>query len=457
MTDEKSLAELRRDIDRIDDSIQDLLWPRTDVVEEVRAYKHKRRVYRRGGFFRPSREIEILRRLLRRHHGRFPEKGIVQIWRTIIASHLAGQEHFSLAVYRPKSKDPCLGLAREHYGAIVPTAYAASIAAVLKKVADRTVSAGVIPVPRKKDDAWWRHLVDRFDGLQIVAGLPFVDFEKDAGDVQAVIVAPMAPEPSSEDRSFLAVESERGIGPARLAAAFAREKIASRSPILYFHGGGYVLGGIESHDAVLQFFAAEIGSKIFSLDYRLAPENKFPSSLQDANLALEWLGKKLSLPISEISLCGDSAGGHLSASLSTYRAINNLELPLSQCLIYPMTDPLCNSKSPVDFASGFLLSQKAMIWFWEQLMNSRENLTDPVFNLTIDPKVNLPKTLIITAGFDPLSDEGESYARLLDEIGNEVKQIHYPHLIHGFVNMTALKAARDATKDLLKTYKNFLK
>ena len=238
---------------------------------------------------------------------------------------------------------------------------------------------------------------------------------------------------------------------------YCPEKIVSSSPILYFHGGGYVLGGIESHDAALQFFAAEIGSKIFSLDYRLAPENKFPSSLQDANLALEWLGKKLSLSISEISLCGDSAGGHLSAALSTYRAINNLELPLSQCLIYPMTDPSCNSKSHVDFASGFLLSQKAMIWFWEQLMNSRENLTDPVFNLTIDPKANLPKTLIITAGFDPLSDEGESYARLLDEIGNEVQQIHYPHLIHGFVNMTALKAAKDATKDLLKTYKNFLK
>ena len=238
---------------------------------------------------------------------------------------------------------------------------------------------------------------------------------------------------------------------------YCPEKIVSSSPILYFHGGGYVLGGIESHDAALQFFAAEIGSKIFSLDYRLAPENKFPSSLQDANLALEWLGKTLSLPISEISLCGDSAGGHLSASLSTYRAINNLELPLSQCLIYPMTDPLCNSKSHVDFASGFLLSQKAMIWFWEQLMNSRENLNDPVFNLTIDPKVNLPKTLIITAGFDPLSDEGEAYARLLDNTGNEVQQIHYPHLIHGFVNMTALNAAKDATIDLLKTYKKFLK
>ena len=238
---------------------------------------------------------------------------------------------------------------------------------------------------------------------------------------------------------------------------YCPERHTSSSPILYFHGGGYVLGGIESHDAALQFFAAEIGTNIFSLDYRLAPENKFPSSLQDANFALEWLGKELNLPISDISLCGDSAGAHLAASLSTYRAINKFELPLSQCLIYPMIDPLCNSKSQVDYASGFFLSQKAMIWFWEQLMYSSENLHDPVFNLSIDPEVSLPKTLIITAGFDPLSDEGEAYARLLDNIGNEVQQVHYPHLIHGFVNMTALKAAKDATRDLLKTYKNLLK
>ena len=238
---------------------------------------------------------------------------------------------------------------------------------------------------------------------------------------------------------------------------YCPERHTSSSPILYLHGGGYVLGGIESHDAALQFFASEIGTNIFSLDYRLAPENKFPSSLQDANFALEWLGKELNLSISDISLCGDSAGAHLAASLSTYRAINKFELPLSQCLIYPMIDPLCNSKSQADYDSGFFLSQKAMIWFWEQLMYSSENLHDPVFNLSIDPEVSLPKTLIITAGFDPLSDEGEAYARLLDNIGNEVQQVHYPHLIHGFVNMTALKAAKDATRDLLKTYKNLLK
>ena len=98
-----------------------------------------------------------------------------------------------------------------------------------------------------------------------------------------------------------------------------------------------------------------------------------------------------------------------------------------------------------------------MIWFWEQFIDSQVNLDDPVFNLTINPNARLPKTLIITAGFDPLSDEGESYARLLHESGNQVEQIHYPHMIHGFVNMTALKSAKEATRDWLKTYKKFLK
>ena len=238
---------------------------------------------------------------------------------------------------------------------------------------------------------------------------------------------------------------------------YCPERVLMKSPILYFHGGGYVLGSISTHDPWLKFFSAEIGAKIFSLEYRLAPENKFPSSVQDSNLALEWLENKLSLPIKQISLCGDSAGAHLAASLSTYRAVNNLSLPLSQCLIYPMIDPACNSKSQIDFSEGFFLSQKAMTWFWEQLIDSKVNLDDPMFNLTIDPKAHLPKTLIITAGFDPLSDEGETYARLLDDSGNEVQQIHYPHLIHGFVNMTALKAAKDATKDWLRTYKKFLR
>jgi len=143
-----------------------------------------------------------------------------------------------------------------------------------------------------------------------------------------------------------------------------------------------------------------MGANIFSLDYRLAPENKFPSSLQDANFALEWLGKELNICLSaKLVFVATVLEGTFVHPSQHYRAINNLELPLSQCLIYPMTDPSCNSKSQVDFDSGFFLSQKAMIWFWEQLMDSRDNLNDPVFNLTIDPKAHSSKNFNNYSGF----------------------------------------------------------
>jgi Esterase/lipase len=121
-----------------------------------------------------------------------------------------------------------------------------------------------------------------------------------------------------------------------------------------------------------------------------------------------------------------------------------------------MTDPLCNSKSQVEFSKGFFLGQNFMIWFWKQLMASDSNHADPTFNLTIDPDVALPKTLIITVGFDPLCDEGEAYARQINNSGNYVEQIHYPHLIHGFVNLTALNSAKIAALDIIKSYKNFI-
>lgn len=229
MADGRSLEELRHDIDQIDDSIQELLWQRTAVVERIRAFKHKQRAFRRGGFFRPSREHEVLRRLVHRHRGRFPKSALVQIWRAIIAAHLAHQENFSLSVYHPKSKDRCWDLAREQYGPIVPMTSESSVTTVLRKVGERTASAGVLPVPGKKEDSWWRHLTERFSDLQIVAGLPFADFQSGSEGVQALIVAPISAEPTGKDRSFLVVESSAGISSVRLTRALTRERISGRS------------------------------------------------------------------------------------------------------------------------------------------------------------------------------------------------------------------------------------
>ena len=229
------------------------------------------------------------------------------------------------------------------------------------------------------------------------------------------------------------------------------------SSILYFHGGGYVIGTIETHHQWVRLLASSMQTTIFSLEYRLSPENKFPAALEDANHALEWIASNNDWAISSVSLCGDSAGAHLAASLSTYRSITGLEAPHSQCLIYPMTDPSCSSKSHDDFATGYFLTHEVMQWFWKQLNESQENLSDPCFNLLQEHSYPLPKTLLITAGFDPLSDEGEEYARKIFESGNTVDHIHYPHLIHGFVTMTALRASKEAALDLINTYKTYFK
>ena len=121
-----------------------------------------------------------------------------------------------------------------------------------------------------------------------------------------------------------------------------------------------------------------------------------------------------------------------------------------------MTDPSCGSVSQQDLKTGYFLTHKAMVWFWSQLTKSKNDIYDPCFNLLKDHDRALPRTLIVTAGFDPLCDEGEAYADKIFKAGNEVQQIHYPHLIHGFVNITGLKSAKYAAIDLINTYKTYL-
>ena len=227
--------------------------------------------------------------------------------------------------------------------------------------------------------------------------------------------------------------------------------------VLFFHGGGYVLNSVETHDDTVSYMAEKLQARFFSLEYRLSPENKYPDSLDDALLAYEWLEKNGYTP-DNISVCGDSAGAHLAASLvHKLIADNSDRLPGSQFLIYPMCDPGCKSESYDDLAEGYLLTKKTMIWFWEKFGKSEENIKDQVFNLLkLDTDLAMPNTIIITAGFDPLCDDGEKYAYLLHEKGDKVKQLHYPNMFHGFASATRIKAAQIAVDDFLREYKEIL-
>ena len=226
--------------------------------------------------------------------------------------------------------------------------------------------------------------------------------------------------------------------------------------ILFFHGGGYVLNSVETHDPTVAYFSEKLRTKIYSLDYSLSPEYKFPHALNEGILAIDWL-KKRGTNIRNISLCGDSAGAHLAASITHYLANQNQENIHSQFLIYPMCDPSCDNESYELFKDKYLLTKKAMQWFWEKFKYNNKNESMNTFNLLLYKGVpKLPKTIIVTAGFDPLSDEGENYAFLLHQSGTSVKQLHYPSLFHGFASMTRLKAAKKAVNDFLHEYKKIL-
>jgi acetyl esterase len=241
-----------------------------------------------------------------------------------------------------------------------------------------------------------------------------------------------------------------------LLREYIPKNIEKNKVVLFFHGGGYVLSSVETHDAMVSFIADNLGVKIFSLDYSLAPENKYPSALNEALAAYNWL-ISMGYNSNQISLCGDSAGGHLAASLTHHLITNNHPEPHSQLLIYPMCDPSCSSESFTLFEENYLLTKKAMIWFWDKLMYSNDNMDDECFNLMkVNLKKELPKTIVVTAGFDPLSDEAEKYAYLLHEKGNNVKQLHYPSTFHGFASMTRLNSAKIAVVDFLREYKEIL-
>jgi len=231
-------------------------------------------------------------------------------------------------------------------------------------------------------------------------------------------------------------------------------KITSEKSMLYFHGGGYVLGSVDTHHNFVSLMCIELGIKIYSLEYRLAPENKFPIALNDAFEAYQWLKNK-DYSEQQIMLCGDSAGGHLAASLTNYLDSKQMKLPYSQILIYPMVSPSLEFESMELFKEDFLLTKASMAWFWEQLKAQENNDQDPKFDLLKQRNVTdfQTKTSIITAGFDPLCDEGNDYANHLISQGNEVFQLHFQELFHGFVTFTKIKAARDAALGIIEEIK----
>jgi acetyl esterase len=211
---------------------------------------------------------------------------------------------------------------------------------------------------------------------------------------------------------------------------------------IYYHGGGWVIGDLETADASCRMIANKTERVVVSVDYRLAPEYKFPIPVQDCYAALQWTYQNahtLNAKASNIVVGGDSAGGNLSAVMSMMSRDCNGPKISAQVLIYPVTDLSYDTRSYDQFAEGFGLDKDLMIWFGNYYINNELDAKNIyVAPLLANNLCDLPPAFVITAECDVLRDEGMAYAKLLDEAGITVKAYTEPGVIHGFFTNMAV-------------------
>ncbi|RSM39659.1 alpha/beta hydrolase [Amycolatopsis balhimycina DSM 5908] len=219
--------------------------------------------------------------------------------------------------------------------------------------------------------------------------------------------------------------------------------LPEQSPLLvFFHGGGWVIGTRSSHDNAARYLAKHAGVRVLSIEYRLAPEFPFPAATEDALAAFEYAVAKasdLGADPARIAVGGDSAGGNLAAVTAQQAVRRGGPAPAFQLLIYPATDFAQRYRSQDLFAEDLFLTDVHMKWFEGHYVPEGTDLTDPRLSpLHADDLSGLPPALIVTAGFDPLRDEGEAYAQKLREAGVDVALRRHDDLIHGFINFTGV-------------------
>jgi acetyl esterase len=226
------------------------------------------------------------------------------------------------------------------------------------------------------------------------------------------------------------------------------EAPAQAGPLLvYFHGGGWVRGSVATHDPSCRLLAHLAGVRVLSVEYRLAPEHRYPAAADDALAAYAHVAREpesFGADPARLAIGGDSAGGNLAAALALDLRGSDLPQPAFQLLIYPACDLAGTYESELTFARGFFLTKANMDWYCDQYVPDREQRRDPRASpLLADDLSGLPPAYVATALADPLRDEGEAYARRLAEAGVSVALQRHAH-IHGFFNLSATRSGREA-------------
>ena len=212
--------------------------------------------------------------------------------------------------------------------------------------------------------------------------------------------------------------------------------------VLFIHGGGYVLGGLESHASLCAAIAEQANCKVFSLDYRKAPEHKFPSAFNDTQAAYSWLlanADTLNIDVNNIAVAGDSVGGSLATALCINLKKMNKPQPILQVLLYPCTSAYQNSDSHQKFAQGYLLEQETLQWMFNLYLNDDNDRKDWRFApLEHNDLTGLAPAWIGLAEYDPLIDEGVAYSSRLKQANVATELTIYPGMIHDFARFSNL-------------------
>ncbi|MEO8714614.1 MAG: alpha/beta hydrolase [Acetobacteraceae bacterium] len=223
--------------------------------------------------------------------------------------------------------------------------------------------------------------------------------------------------------------------------------------LVYYHGGGWLLGGLESHDVVCRRLANLARCAVVSVDYRMAPEHKFPAAVQDSAAATAWVianAARLHIDPARVAVGGDSAGGNLAAVMALMARDGDLPKLVFQLLVYPSTDMMMVTVSSQTVREGVPLTSASMKWFVDHYMRDDADRLD--WRASPLRAVSLAGTapaLVLTASADPLRDEGIAYAERLEREGVRVKLLHFSDQVHGFLNMGRIIRASDVSMQMV--------
>jgi acetyl esterase len=246
------------------------------------------------------------------------------------------------------------------------------------------------------------------------------------------------------------LSAEGPAGPIPLRLYRPAPAAAGALPVLvYFHGGGWVIGDLDTHDVLCRQLAIGSGCTVVSVDYRMGPEHRFPAAVDDCLAATQWVARNaalLGIDASRLAVGGDSAGGNLAAVVAiAARDVGNPAIAW-QLLIYPATDQRRIAPSHTTNAQGYLLTADSMRWYHDHYIDdTRHDLDWRASPLLCEDLSGLPPSLVLTAGYDPLRDEGIQYAQRLTEAGSRATHVSFERQIHGFIPMgRAIDEANEA-------------